>query len=48
MLDHYTTELFYGIHRMARELLGVFFIFSVMSINADAVFISPRVFSYAI
>lgn len=35
MLDHYTTELFYGIHRMARELRGAFFIFSVVSVNAD-------------
>lgn len=34
MLDRYTTELFSGVHRMARELLGVFFIFSVVSVGS--------------
>ena len=43
MLDRYTTELFCGIHRMARELLGALFIFSVVSGSCDTLFISVRV-----
>jgi hypothetical protein len=36
MLDHYTTEL------LARELLVLFFIFSVVRTNYDGLFISMR------
>jgi hypothetical protein len=42
MLGRYTTELFYGIHRLARELRVAFFIFSVMSVDSDTLFISAR------
>ena len=40
MLDHYTTEL------LARELLAAFFIFSVVRVNCDALFISTRALTY--
>ena len=38
MLGRYTTELFSGVHRLARGLLGAFFIFSVASVGSNLVY----------